>query len=58
MQKTYDEKKDFLDLRNIPTKRTGYCLNPGIYELVDLNNTSKYILPNNVKVNVTIRLKY
>ena len=29
-------------------------MNPGIYEVVDLNNTLKYILPNNVKVNITI----
>ena len=29
-------------------------MNPGIYEVVDLNNTLKYILPDNVKVNVTI----
>ena len=56
----YDEIMDILDLNYIPTKRTGYSLNPGIYEIVDLNNTLKYILPDNVKVNVTkddIRLK-
>ena len=29
-------------------------MNPGIYEIVDLNNTLKHILPNNVKVNITI----
>ena len=29
-------------------------MNPGIYEVVDLNNTLKYILPDNVKVNVSI----
>ena len=54
MQLTYDEIIDVLDLKNIPTKRTGYSLNPGIYEIVDLNNTLKHILPNNVKVNITI----
>ena len=54
MQLTYDEIIDILDLKNIPTKRTGYSLNPGIYEIIDLNNTLKYILPNNVKVNNTI----
>ena len=26
----------------------------GIYEVVDFNNTLKHILPDNVKVNVTI----
>ena len=45
---------NILDLKYIPTKRTGYSLNPGIYEVVDLNNTLKHILPNNVKANITI----
>ena len=54
MRLSYDEIIDILDLEYIPTKRIGYSLNPGIYEVVDLNNTLKYILPNNVKVNVTI----
>ena len=54
MQLTYDEIMDILDLKYIPTKRTGYSLNPGIYEVVDLNNTLKYILPDSVKVSVTI----
>ena len=31
MQLTYDEIIDVLDLKYIPTKRTGYILNPGIY---------------------------
>ena len=53
-QLTYDEIIDILDLKYIPTKRTGYSLNPGIYEVIDLNNILKYILPDNVKVNVTI----
>ena len=54
MRLSYDEKIDILDLKYIPTKRTGYSLNPGIYEVVDLNNTLKYILPDKVKVSVTI----
>ena len=53
-QLTYNEIIDVLDLKYIPTKRTGYTLNPGIYEVVDLNNTLKYILPDNVKVSITI----
>ena len=60
MRLSCDEIMDILDLNYIPIKRTGYSLNPGIYEFVDLNNTSKHILPNNVKVNITkddIRLK-
>ena len=54
MQLTFDEIIDVLDLKYIPTKRTGYSLDPGIYEVVDLNNTLKYILPDNVKVSITI----
>ena len=54
MQLTYDEIMDILYLKYIPTKRTGYSLNPGIYEVGDINNTLKYILPHNVKVSVTI----
>ena len=54
MRLSFDEIMDILDLNYIPTKRIGYSLNPGIYEVVDLNNTLKHILPNNVKVNITI----
>ena len=54
MRLSYDEIMNILDLKYIPTKRTGYSLNPGIYEVIDLNNTLKLILPNNVKVNITI----
>ena len=39
MQLTYDETIDILDLKYFPTKRTGYSFNPGIHEVVDLNNT-------------------
>ena len=41
MQLTYDEIIDVLDLKYISTKRIGYFLNPGIYEIVDLNNIFK-----------------
>ena len=54
MRLSYDEIMDILDLKYIPTKRTGYCLNPSIYEVIDLINTLKHILPNNVKVDITI----
>ena len=54
MQLTYDEIIDVLDLKYIPIKRTSYSLNPGIYEVTDINNILKYILPDNVKVTVTI----
>ena len=54
MRLSYDEIIDVLDLKYIYTKRIGFSLNPGIYEIVDLNNTLKHILPDNVEINVTI----
>ena len=51
---TYDEIMDILDLKYIPTKRTGYSIEPNIYNVVDLNKTLKNIQPNNVKIDITI----
>ena len=51
---TYDEIMDILDLKYIPTKRMGYSIEPNIYNVVDLNKTLKNILPNNVKIDITI----
>ena len=45
-QLTYDEIIDILDLTSIPTKRTGYSIEPNIYNVIDLNKTLKKILPN------------
>ena len=53
-QLTYDEFIDSLELKYIPTRRIGYFQNLGIYEVVDLNNTLKCFLPDNVKISVTI----
>ena len=54
MQLTYDEIINILDLNYISTKREGYSIEPNIYNIVDLNKTLKNILPNNVKINITI----
>ena len=54
MQLTYNEIINILDLKYIPTKRIGYSIKPNIYNVVDLNKTLKNILPDNVKINVTI----
>ena len=54
MRLSYDEIIDILDLKYIPTKRTGYSLNRNIYKVDEINITLKHILPNNVKVSVTI----
>ena len=54
MQLTYDEIIDILDLKYVPTKRIGYSLKPKIYEISDINETLKKILPDNVKISVGI----
>ena len=54
LQITYHEIVVILDVKYICTKRTGYTLEPNIYNAVDLNNILKKILPNNVKLSVTI----
>ena len=51
MRLSYDEVMDILDLKYIPT---GYSLDPGIYEVDDLNNTLKNISHDNVKIIFTI----
>ena len=54
LQLTFDEIKDILDLKYIPTKGMVYSLKTGFYEVIDLSNTWKHSLPDNVKVSVTI----
>ena len=54
MELTSNEIIDILDLNYIPTKRNGYSLNPGIYEVIDINKTFNFYLPNNVKVSITV----
>ena len=54
MRLSYDEIMDILDLKYIPTKRTGYSIEPNIYNVIDLNKTLKNILPDNVKINISI----
>ena len=54
MQLTYVEIIDILDLKYIPTKKTGYSLLPGIYETTDINKTQEDILFNNVNIKITI----
>ena len=54
MQLPYGEFIDILDLKYISTKRMGYSLKPNIYQIKDVNSTLKNILPDNVKISVTI----
>ena len=41
----YVEIINILDLKYMPTKKTGYSLNSGIYEVVNLSNTLKKFYP-------------
>ena len=54
LQLTYHEIMNILDFKYLPTKSIGYSVNPNIYNVIDLNNSLKNILPDNVKINVTI----
>ena len=54
MRLSYDKIMDILDLKYIPTERTGYSIEPNIYNVVDLNKTLKNILPNYVKIDINI----
>ena len=52
LQLTYDEIIQILEPKYIPTKRIGCSLKPNIYQISDINNTLKNILPDNVKISV------
>ena len=54
MQLTYDEVTDKLDLKYIPSKKIGYTLPRGRHEIKHLNKTLQHLLPDNVKVSITI----
>ena len=54
MQLNYDEIIALLDSKYIPIKSIGYKLNPGIYEVIDSNNSLKYIFLDNLRVIITI----
>ena len=54
MRLSYDEIMDILDLKYISTKRIGFSIPPKIYNVVDLNEIFKNILPNNVKIDISI----
>ena len=54
MRLRYDDIIDIFDLKYMPSEDIGYSLNPGIYELTDINKTLEYLSPNNMKVSITI----
>ena len=54
MQLSYDEIMDLLDIKCFPSKRRGYTLPVGVYEVSDINSMLKSLLPDILKVNITI----
>ena len=54
VQLTYTENTDILGLKYNPTKRIGYSIPPGMYKIIDINFMLKYLLPKEVKADITI----
>ena len=54
LQLTYDEIIDILDYKYVPTDRLGYSLKPNVYQISDISNTLKIILPEYVKISIHI----
>ena len=54
LQLTYDEVMNVLVLKYFSTKRTGYSIQPGMYEIIDIIFMLKNLLPQEVKVDITI----
>ena len=53
-QQTYDGIIDILDLKHVPTKKIGYSIPHGMYEIIDINYMLKHLLPKEVKVDISI----
>ena len=54
MRLTYTEFKKIIDLNYFPTSLIGYAFSPGIYEFGNIDLMIRSLLPNELKVNVTI----
>ena len=54
MQLRNDESIHILSLKYIPSKSTGYSLNPGMYGITDINTFLEQFSPKNVKVRIRI----
>ena len=54
MELTYHEVAEILYLKHIDAKSTGYTFPPEICEAFDFNVMLKFLLPDYVKVNITI----
>ena len=54
LELTYDEIIDILVVKFFSLSTIGCTLPPGIYEISDINSMIESLLPNKVKVKVTI----
>ena len=54
MALTHNQIVDILDIKYIAASSTRFTLPPGIYEISDLTSRLKFLLPDDVKVNITI----
>ena len=54
MELFYDEIVDILDVKYKAGSINGYTLPPGIFEITDINSMLKSLLPDDVKVKITI----
>ena len=54
LELTYYEIENIIDKKYIDTSSTGYTLSEGIYEISDFNLMINSLLPDEVKVNITI----
>ena len=54
MELNHDEIVDIMDIKYISTSTNSYSLQPGIYDISDINLMLKSLLPNEVKANITI----
>ena len=54
MERTYDESLFIIDINCFPSKRTSYTLPLGIFEISDINKRLEHLLPDILKVSVTI----
>ena len=51
---TFGEILNILNIKNFSSERTGYSLPTGIYEIININKTLEFLLPDIVKVSITI----
>ena len=54
MELTYHEVAEILDMKNFNASTTRYTFPPGIYEISDNNLMLKSLLPDDIKVNITV----